>query len=88
MQINVGHLNEEGVYNGQFTTFALTGKVRVMVSSASAGLRGGVPLTPRSACNSLMCMTATPCQNLHAFRARRASPTPLWICCGRRSRLS
>ncbi|GAX79254.1 hypothetical protein CEUSTIGMA_g6694.t1 [Chlamydomonas eustigma] len=30
VQINIGHLNEEGVYNGQFTTFALTGKVRGM----------------------------------------------------------
>lgn len=28
MQINLGHLDESGVYTGQFTTFALAGKVR------------------------------------------------------------
>ena len=28
VQINIGHLDEEGVYNKQFTTFALSGKVR------------------------------------------------------------
>jgi small subunit ribosomal protein S21e len=32
IQINIGHLNADGTYNGQFTTFALTGKVRAMVS--------------------------------------------------------
>lgn len=32
IQINIGHLNEDGTYNGQFTTFALTGKVRAIVS--------------------------------------------------------
>lgn len=31
MQLNIGHLNEEGIYNGQFTTFALAGKVRAQV---------------------------------------------------------
>ncbi len=31
VQINVGHLNEEGVFNGDFTTFALAGNVRAMV---------------------------------------------------------
>mmetsp|Transcript_28 Transcript_28/g.74 ORF Transcript_28/g.74 Transcript_28/m.74 type:complete len:82 (-) Transcript_28:61-306(-) len=36
VQVNVGHLNEEGVYNGQFSTFALTGKVRCMGESDSA----------------------------------------------------
>ena len=36
MQVNIGHLNEEGVYNGNFTTFALTGKVRIMGESDSA----------------------------------------------------
>ena len=28
MQINIGHLDEDGVYNKQFTTFALNGKTR------------------------------------------------------------
>lgn len=28
VQINIGHLDESGVYTGQFTTFALAGKVR------------------------------------------------------------
>jgi hypothetical protein len=31
VQLNIGHLNEEGVYTGQFTTFALAGKVRAQV---------------------------------------------------------
>lgn len=37
VQINIGHLDEEGVYNKQFTTFALSGKVR---GSVRAGLCG------------------------------------------------
>ena len=32
VQINVGHLDQHGVYNGQYTTFALSGVVRCMVS--------------------------------------------------------
>ncbi|EIE21333.1 ribosomal protein S21e [Coccomyxa subellipsoidea C-169] len=36
VQINVGHLNEEGVFNGDFTTFALAGNVRAMGSGDSA----------------------------------------------------
>ena len=36
VQLNVGHLNEEGVFNGQFSTFALTGKVRIMGESDRA----------------------------------------------------
>ncbi|TVU47070.1 hypothetical protein EJB05_06650, partial [Eragrostis curvula] len=28
VQINIGHLDENGLYNGQFTTFALSGFVR------------------------------------------------------------
>ncbi len=33
VQINIGHLNEEGVYiTGQFSTFALVGNVRAVVS--------------------------------------------------------
>ncbi|XP_010931633.1 small ribosomal subunit protein eS21 [Elaeis guineensis] len=28
VQINIGHLDESGVYTGQFTTFALSGFIR------------------------------------------------------------
>lgn len=31
VQINVGHLDENGVYNGHFSTFALCGYVRAQV---------------------------------------------------------
>ena len=31
VQINVGHLDQSGVYNGQYTTLALSGYVRNMV---------------------------------------------------------
>ena len=31
VQINVGHLNDEGVFDGNFSTFALAGNVRAMV---------------------------------------------------------
>jgi len=31
VQLNIGHLNEEGVYSNQFTTFAMAGKVRAQV---------------------------------------------------------
>lgn len=31
VQVNIGHLGEDGVYNNQFTTFALAGKVRAQV---------------------------------------------------------
>lgn len=40
MQLNIGHLDESGVYNGSFSTFALCGqlrnKVRHMPSSGLA----------------------------------------------------
>ena len=32
VQINVGHLDENGLYTGQFSTFALSGFVRAQVS--------------------------------------------------------
>ena len=35
MQLNVGHLDENGVYTGSYTTFAFAGNVRAMVSLAS-----------------------------------------------------
>ncbi|XP_073113906.1 small ribosomal subunit protein eS21-like isoform X1 [Elaeis guineensis] len=31
VQINIGHLDENGVYTGQFTTFALSGFIRAQV---------------------------------------------------------
>ncbi|CAM8935690.1 unnamed protein product [Rhodiola kirilowii] len=37
VQINIGHLDENGVYNGQFTTFALCGYVRAQ-GDADSGL--------------------------------------------------
>lgn len=40
VQINVGHVDEEGVYTGQFTTFALAGNVRGMVSWRRLSQRG------------------------------------------------
>ncbi|TKY72610.1 40S ribosomal protein S21-2 [Spatholobus suberectus] len=32
VQVNVGHLDENGVYNGHFSTFALCGFIRAQVS--------------------------------------------------------
>ncbi|KAJ3699671.1 hypothetical protein LUZ61_003376 [Rhynchospora tenuis] len=31
VQINIGHLDENGIYTGQFTTFALSGSIRSQV---------------------------------------------------------
>ncbi|WIA18643.1 hypothetical protein OEZ85_003349 [Tetradesmus obliquus] len=36
VQVNIGHLNEEGVYSNQFTTFALAGRVRAQGEGDSA----------------------------------------------------
>ncbi|GLJ15981.1 hypothetical protein SUGI_0264550 [Cryptomeria japonica] len=36
VQINVGHLDENGIYTGQFTTFALCGFVRQQGEADSA----------------------------------------------------
>ncbi|XP_031102555.1 40S ribosomal protein S21 [Ipomoea triloba] len=36
VQINVGHLNEHGVYDGKYTTFALCGFVRAQGDADSA----------------------------------------------------
>lgn len=35
VQINIGHLDKNGVYDNTFTTFALAGNVRAMVSRQS-----------------------------------------------------
>jgi small subunit ribosomal protein S21e len=34
VQMNVGHLDQAGVYTGQYTTYALSGYVRNMVRTA------------------------------------------------------
>mmetsp|Transcript_23398 Transcript_23398/g.32311 ORF Transcript_23398/g.32311 Transcript_23398/m.32311 type:complete len:83 (-) Transcript_23398:442-690(-) len=36
IQVNVGHLNDVGVYSGQYSTFALCGFVRTMGDGDSA----------------------------------------------------
>ncbi|KAJ8503940.1 hypothetical protein OPV22_004826 [Ensete ventricosum] len=36
VQINIGHLDESGVYTGQFTTFALSGFIRAQGDADSA----------------------------------------------------
>ena len=36
VQINIGHLNEEGMYNGSSTTFAFSGSVRAMVRTSQS----------------------------------------------------
>ncbi|XP_008805749.1 40S ribosomal protein S21 [Phoenix dactylifera] len=36
VQINIGHLDENGVYTGQFTTFALSGFIRAQGDADSA----------------------------------------------------
>ena len=38
IQLNIGHLDDSGVYTGQYTTLALSGFVRAMVR---AGVRPG-----------------------------------------------
>ena len=51
IQINVGHLDESGVYNNSFTTFAVNGRVRTNVRPSRAvrqrtlslGARAGAP---------------------------------------------
>jgi hypothetical protein len=35
-QVNVGHLNDSGVYTGQYSTFALCGFIRAMGDGDSA----------------------------------------------------
>mmetsp|Transcript_11077 Transcript_11077/g.26270 ORF Transcript_11077/g.26270 Transcript_11077/m.26270 type:complete len:83 (-) Transcript_11077:114-362(-) len=36
VQINIGHLDESGIYSKEYTTFALSGKVRAMGEADSA----------------------------------------------------
>lgn len=44
VQINIGHLDENGVYTNSFTTYALSGPVRFRVCRRRLLLRGGVVL--------------------------------------------
>jgi hypothetical protein len=37
VQLNIGHLNDEGSYTGAFTTFALAGRVRAQVRDDNEG---------------------------------------------------
>ncbi|KAG1338701.1 hypothetical protein COCNU_04G010070 [Cocos nucifera] len=39
VQINIGHLDENGVYTGQFTTFALSGFIRAQLRSLKKHLK-------------------------------------------------
>jgi small subunit ribosomal protein S21e len=41
VQINVGHLDQTGVYNGQYTVLALSGYVRNMVRGRARYLAAG-----------------------------------------------
>ncbi|ESW10902.1 hypothetical protein PHAVU_009G247800 [Phaseolus vulgaris] len=36
VQINIGHVDENGIYNGQFSTFALCGYIRAQGDADSA----------------------------------------------------
>lgn len=76
VQINIGHLDASGVYRGNFTTFAIIGKMRAQVG------RGG---------GRLRCAGSRPCRApmqtqphapthtaMHAAPRARASPTPRW----------
>ena len=48
VQINVGHLDENGVYNGHFSTFALCGFIRAQVCAICLITRSGL------FCNSIV----------------------------------
>jgi hypothetical protein len=46
VQLNVGHLDESGVYNGSFSTFALCGQLRSKVRCMHTTLRRGMLRVP------------------------------------------
>lgn len=48
VQLNIGHLDESGVYSGSFSTFALCGQLRSKVRSAAV-LSRGAPFLPDAA---------------------------------------
>lgn len=48
VQINIGHLDANGVYTGAFTTLALAGSVRAMVCPVPKTTIGAAPLQDTS----------------------------------------
>ncbi|RVW55913.1 40S ribosomal protein S21-2 [Vitis vinifera] len=40
VQINIGHVDEDGVFTGQFSTFALCGFVRAQLKTSNPGSNG------------------------------------------------
>jgi small subunit ribosomal protein S21e len=80
IQLNIGHLDDAGVYTGQYTTFALSGFVRAMVrrGAATPATRGsgarvcgaGRPAAGRGACGRRRrCACAGRAARQHACRA-------------------
>jgi small subunit ribosomal protein S21e len=63
IQLNIGHLNDEGIYTGAATTFALAGKVRAQVRLCWAAVEGVWQAGHGQACSERRAITA----------ARRAS---------------
>lgn len=62
VQINIGHLDANGVYNGNFTTFALAGNVRAMVRRAAEVSQFG-----RRSGGGAQCFTGFAKQNSYAY---------------------
>ncbi|GJN31449.1 hypothetical protein PR202_gb19849 [Eleusine coracana subsp. coracana] len=58
VQINIGHLDENGMYNGQFTAFALSGFVRAQVIISC-------PCNPRSGFCIVMSSSVLPSCGLY-----------------------
>ena len=88
MQINVGHLNENGVFDGNYSTFALAGRVRAMVrtvlGAAAAQLLKAkydalVESTVMLLASADICLLANV-----VMQICRAPATPRWTHCGRR----
>ena len=62
VQINIGHLDESGVYTGQFTTFALSGFIRAQVCShflTFFGITSVIVHATRNICTSCCGQCAT-----------------------------
>ena len=72
IQINVGNLDDEGVYNGAFATYALRGQVRsrVRAFAAPAFLRTASCICPeRRSCKQLTSLTPGLTQRLFCCKA-------------------
>ena len=62
VQINIGHLDESGIYNGKMTTYALSGYVRAHVSSSwLLSPSASASVSPRAPCCAIMVITLTCC---------------------------